>query len=70
VLKWADMVTTKPHNLFAKNHSKEGAVDWHLTHKMPKNPTLQQRIAWHTDHKKFCACRPIPKSLSTYFKNT
>ncbi|HCM37814.1 MAG: hypothetical protein UV61_C0008G0071 [Candidatus Gottesmanbacteria bacterium GW2011_GWB1_43_11] len=62
------MDSLKQHNLFAKNQTKKDAVDWHLTHKMPKNPTLAERIAWHTDHKKFCACRPIPKSLEIYFK--
>ena len=37
--------------------------EWHLTHPMPKNPTLEQRIAWHIDHAKHCACRPIPENL-------
>lgn len=36
---------------------------WHLKNKMPKNPTLKQRIAWHIEHAKFCACRPIPEGL-------
>ncbi len=37
--------------------------EWHLTHRMPKNPTMEQRIAWHIDHAKNCACRPIPEKL-------
>ena len=37
--------------------------EWHLTHRMPKNPTMEQRITWHTDHAKHCACRPIPEKL-------
>ena len=32
---------------------------WHNAHPMPKNPTLDQRIAWHLDHAKNCGCRPI-----------
>jgi hypothetical protein len=42
--------------------------DWHASNPMPKNPTLQQRIDWHREHQKHCACREIPKSLLPYFK--
>jgi hypothetical protein len=34
--------------------------EWHVTHRMPTNATLEQRIAWHIEHKKNCACRDIP----------
>ncbi len=30
---------------------------------MPKNPTKEQRIAWHREHARHCACRPIPEKL-------
>jgi hypothetical protein len=30
---------------------------------MPWNPTLDQRIDWHTKHQKYCSCRPIPDRL-------
>jgi len=40
---------------------------WHENNKMPANPTLAQRIKWHKEHKKHCACREIPKSLKKYF---
>ena len=33
--------------------------DWHLANKMPKNPTLDQRIKWHLDHSKNCDCRAL-----------
>jgi len=33
--------------------------DWHLAHKMPKNPTLDQRVIWHTEHAKNCRCRKL-----------
>lgn len=36
---------------------------WHETHKMPKYPTLQERIDWHLEHAAQCGCRPIPDGL-------
>ncbi len=36
---------------------------WHLNHVMPKRPSIDQRIRWHTAHAKHCACRPIPPAL-------
>lgn len=36
---------------------------WHEQHRMPKHPTLQQRIEWHLAHAKACGCRPIPASI-------
>jgi hypothetical protein len=38
-------------------------AEWHKRHRMPKNPTVEQRIAWHVEHAKQCACRPIPPKL-------
>ncbi|MFA5025307.1 MAG: hypothetical protein WC503_02280 [Candidatus Shapirobacteria bacterium] len=32
---------------------------WHLANKMPKNPTLNQRVEWHLEHSKNCNCRPL-----------
>lgn len=25
-------------------------AEWHRAHKMPKNLTLEQRLAWHREH--------------------
>lgn len=36
---------------------------WHEKNRMPKNATLEQRIAWHQEHQKHCQCRPIPEKL-------
>jgi len=36
---------------------------WHETNVIPKNPTIDQRIQWHTVHAKHCGCRPIPEKL-------
>jgi len=43
--------------------------DWHERNKMPPKATLEQRIKWHGEHKKHCACREAPKSLLPYLKN-
>jgi hypothetical protein len=37
--------------------------EWHLMHKMPKNPTTEQRIEWHIEHARYCDCREIPPKL-------
>jgi hypothetical protein len=37
--------------------------EWHLTHVMPKNPKLEQRILWHIEHHKYCSCRDIPEKI-------
>lgn len=37
--------------------------EWHLAHPMPVNPTLDERIEWHLEHKKHCACREMPPKL-------
>ncbi|MES1205731.1 MAG: DUF1801 domain-containing protein [Pseudomonadota bacterium] len=38
--------------------------DWHKRHRLPKGSTLAQRIAWHLEHQKRCACRPVPATLA------
>jgi len=38
-------------------------VEWHKKNKMPKNPTIEQRIEWHLEHQKHCRCRSIPEKL-------
>lgn len=37
--------------------------EWHLANRMPKNPTLDQRIQWHIEHAKHCKCRPIDEKI-------
>ncbi|MDO8657900.1 MAG: hypothetical protein Q7K55_04120 [Candidatus Levybacteria bacterium] len=37
--------------------------NWHEKNKMPKNPSIKDRIKWHLSHSKNCACRPIPQKL-------
>ena len=45
------------------------AKEWHGKNKMPKNPSLEDRIKWAIGHEKNCGCRPIPKSLLEEIKN-
>jgi hypothetical protein len=28
----------------------------------------QQRVKWHLEHQKYCACRPVPEKLATEMK--
>ena len=42
--------------------------EWHLKHKMPKNPTIEQRMAWHLEHSKHCQCRKIEGKLAGEMK--
>ena len=42
--------------------------EWHAAHPMPPKATLEQRVQWHKEHQKHCACREVPKSLAPYFK--
>jgi hypothetical protein len=32
---------------------------WHTKNKMPKNPTLDQRVDWHLAHSNNCTCRAL-----------
>ena len=41
---------------------------WHAANPMPPKPTLEQRIQWHREHQKQCACREVPKSLLPHMK--
>ena len=41
---------------------------WHQQHRMPKNPTPQERVEWHVEHGKHCQCRPIPAGVAMLMK--
>ncbi|HEU4718493.1 MAG TPA: hypothetical protein VFU15_11690 [Bacteroidia bacterium] len=41
---------------------------WHEKNKMPRNPTIEERIRWHVAHAKHCGCRPIPEKLQEEMK--
>ena len=38
-------------------------ADWHRGHKMPKNPSLDQRVSWHLEHARHCGCRDVPSTI-------
>ncbi|MDX1601703.1 MAG: hypothetical protein R3209_01435 [Salinimicrobium sediminis] len=48
----------------------EGKInrEWHALHKMPKNPGMDQRIAWHLEHAQHCGCRKIEGKLAEEMK--
>jgi len=37
--------------------------EWHLQNRMPKKPTIEQRIEWHLQHAMHCQCREISGKL-------
>jgi hypothetical protein len=37
--------------------------EWHKQHKMPSAASAQQRVEWHLEHNRNCACRPFPPGL-------
>jgi hypothetical protein len=36
---------------------------WHEEHKMPEKATIEQKIAWHCEHVKYCTCHPMPAKI-------
>lgn len=42
--------------------------EWHDQHRMPKNATEDERIAWHLDHTRNCCCREISDGVAVLFK--
>ncbi len=38
-------------------------AQWHKDHRMPKNPSLEERTLWHIEYHKNCDCRDIPLSI-------
>jgi hypothetical protein len=37
--------------------------EWHLTHKMPRNASFEERLNWHMLHAENCQCREMPESI-------
>ena len=38
-------------------------AEWHQANRMPKNPTLEQRLQWHLEHMRHCSCRELTPEL-------
>ena len=49
--------------MFARLADDAMNADWHRRHVLPKGASTTERIAWHREHQKKCACRPIPAGL-------
>ena len=57
--------------IYSRNHytmSSKINKEWHLAHKMPKNPNIEQRIEWHLEHAKHCECRKIEGKIAEEMK--
>lgn len=37
--------------------------EWHATHKLPRNATLEERLNWHVLHAEHCRCREMPDAI-------
>lgn len=37
--------------------------EWHLTHKLGRKASLEERLAWHVQHVANCDCRQMPPSI-------
>lgn len=37
--------------------------EWHLQHRMPTNPTHEERLDWHRQHAENCGCREMPEAI-------
>jgi hypothetical protein len=38
--------------------------EWHRNHRLARNASKEERIAWHREHAKTCGCRPPPGSIA------
>jgi hypothetical protein len=43
--------------------------EWHQSHKLPRNATLEQRLEWHLSHAVNCGCRDMPESIKRELEN-
>lgn len=37
--------------------------EWHLAHVLGRNASLDDRVAWHSEHVQVCGCRDMPASI-------
>lgn len=42
--------------------------EWHEKHKMPKNPSFEQKMEWHIEHSKHCNCYPLSEKIKEELK--
>jgi hypothetical protein len=51
-----------------KRSPRKTNARWHAAHRMPRNPSLEQRVSWHVAHAAHCACRPMPATVVAELK--
>lgn len=37
--------------------------EWHLTHKLPRSASHEERLNWHVLHAENCQCREMPDAI-------
>ncbi|SFC15597.1 hypothetical protein SAMN04488059_102318 [Devosia psychrophila] len=37
--------------------------EWHATHKLARDASIEERLHWHIQHSVNCGCREIPTSI-------
>ncbi len=38
-------------------------TEWHSKHRLPNNPTLDQRVKWHMEHARRCPCPSLDEDI-------
>ena len=41
---------------------------WYMRNRMPKNPSLKEKVKWHLEHSRNCSCRPITNKVKEAIK--
>lgn len=39
-------------------------AEWHAANPMPPRASFEQRVAWHREHARACACRKPPPDIA------
>ena len=37
---------------------------WHRAHVLGRGASLDERVRWHAEHARACACRPVPDDIA------
>jgi len=62
------LLSENKQHILLKGKAMKINKEWHLKNKMPKNPTLEERIIWHIGHSKNCRCREMPENIKEEIK--
>ena len=39
-------------------------AEWHRAHVLGLGASVDDRVAWHLEHARACACRPVPDDIA------